>query len=114
MWLVRGRFHVIARTATNRIKAAGRSQEILGSHFRTEQARQPGRAPLPRRAPGASTHDAAALVPGDPAKAVVTEDKVEQVVVLRAPYIGAVGGGCEHNGRHPPASGDHHCDGPDG
>ena len=46
------------------------------------------------------------LVAGDPAEAVVAEDEVQDVVVLRTADVRAVGGRCQDHGGHPPAGRD--------
>ena len=51
--------------------------------------------------------DAARLVAGQPAEAVVAEDQVEDAVVLRAADVGPVGGRGQRDRGHPPSGGDH-------
>ena len=70
---------------------------------RVEQAGEAGRAPHAARL--TRTAHVAGLAPRQSAEAVVTEDQVDDAVVLRAPDIGAVGGRRQRHRRHPPPRG---------
>ena len=73
----------------------------LAAEVGVEHAEQPGRSPAPGAA-GRAAADAARLVAGQAAETVVTEDEVEQAVVLRTADVRAVGGRRELHGQHPP------------
>ena len=89
--------------------AAGKSQEIWLPISRPEQRVRPVGPQWPL-VPVAATDHAARLVAGQAAETVVTENEVEQAVVLRPADVGAVGGRRQHDDHHPPPRRYHHGD----
>ncbi len=79
---MRGLLQVATSTTARRTRAAGNSQEILAAHFATEQTGEAGWPPLAGSAGPAAGDHAPRLVARQAAETVVTENEVEQVVVL--------------------------------
>ncbi len=90
--------------ATGQQHQGGRQQpRDLRTHVGAEQPGDPGRAPHARATGASGATDAAGLVAGQAAEAVVAEHEIPDAVVLRPPDVRAVGGRREHHGHHPPA-----------
>ena len=96
---------VNASPATSRIERGGSSHDDLAAELRVEHARRARSGPSgPSRACAAAA-DAARLVAGEPAEAVVPEQHVPEAVVLRAADVRTARRGPELHDRDPPAAG---------
>ena len=108
---VRGARRVPQSSTPRKKSAAGRSQEICVPISEPKSRVMPvephmlppAPPPAPVPVPKTAADDAAALVAGDPAEAVVAEDQVQDAVVLRAADVGPARRGPERR-RSPPTS----------
>ena len=98
---VRGARRVNHRAASRPMSAPGISHEIWPPIWRQEEPVPAGRTPHAAGRP--VTADAAGLVAGEAAEAVVAEDEVELRVVGRTAHVGTVGGRRQLDGGHPPS-----------
>ena len=95
--------HVQHEAGDEEDQRGGQQPRGLAAELGVEQAQPAGRAPpAAGLAPAA---DAAGLVAGQPAEAVVAEDQVEDAVVLRAADVGPRRRRHQLDDRHPPAGG---------
>ena len=87
-------------------QGGGEEPGDLRPHLRAEQPADAGRPPAARLSRDTAVDDAAGLVAGETAEAVVAEDQLEDAVVLRAADVRPARGGPEGHDRNPPSGRD--------
>ena len=103
---VRGARRVHHSSAPSAINAAGSSHAACPPN----SAPKSRVSPVSPQPPAGRATDAADLVAGEPAEAVVAEHELQDAVGLRAADVRTVGGGPELDDQHPPARAHHQRD----